>query len=97
MIYQISYDLKGTAEDYNRLYDAIRGLGQTVDDSLRILESTWLVHSRDTALTEAGIIERLRGVIKSGDRFFVSRINSGQYNGWHAQTTWTWIQNKLNS
>ena len=90
MIYQLSYDLKGPDADYFELYNAIAAQG----DCLRILGSTWLISSCKNA---EQITDELSGRIKKGDRFFISQINPGQYNGWHSKSTWDWISSRLNN
>ena len=91
MIYQLSYDLKGPDAEYSELYNAINSLG----DSLRILGSTWLVDSCRKNAEQ--ITDELSSKIKAGDRFFVSQVNRGQYNGWHSKSTWDWISTHMNN
>lgn len=89
MVYQISYDLRGPEADYDDLYNIINSQG----DVLRILGSTWLIESCKTA---EQITDEISVKIKKGDRFFISQINLGQYNGWHSRSTWDWISARLN-
>lgn len=84
----ISYDLRSDQPDYQALYSEIQNLGG-IDGALRILESTWVV---DTRLTPDEVTERLRTVIKKGDRFIVVNLDGRERRqGWLAQSMWEWI------
>lgn len=87
MIFQISYDLKSTTADYSVVYEKIRSFGE----ALPILKSTWLVSTNKTA---GEMTDELQSVIQKGDRFFISEVAIGKYNGWHSSTTWDWIKQK---
>lgn len=88
MIFQISYDLKSTTADYSAVYERIRSFG----DTLPILKSTWLVSTEKTA---DAMVDELQSVIQKGDRLFISEIVKDKYNGWHATSTWEWINQKF--
>lgn len=84
MIYQISYDLRSATADYLAVYEKIKSFGV----SLPILKSTWLVSTeKDSDM----MTDELQTVIQKGDRFFISAVVGDQYNGWHATSTWEWI------
>lgn len=89
MVFQLSYDLKGPSADYSALYEKIKSIGEYK----AILQSTWLI-STPTHNAEA-ITDMLSPLVKQGDRFFVSQIEKGKYNGWHSRDTWEWIRKQL--
>jgi hypothetical protein len=60
MIYAMNYDLKRPGQNYEPLYEAIKGCGTWWHH----LGSTWLV---DTSLTASGIWERLAPHVDKND------------------------------
>jgi hypothetical protein len=86
-VYCFSYDLNKQGQDYNSLYEEIKRT-----ECLRILDSTWLVSTTETATQ---LRDRLRQRMDSNDSMFISKVNQGQYDGWIAATYWTWLSARL--
>jgi len=86
MIYAINYDLKRPGQDYEAVYEAIKGCGAWWHH----LESTWLV---DTSLTAKGIWDRIAPHADKNDFFLVVRI-ARDYSGWLPQGAWDWISSR---
>lgn len=86
MIYAINYDLKRPGQNYEALYDAIRGCG----DWWHFLGSTWLV---DTSLTAQGVWNVLASHVDENDFFLVVGITR-DYQGWLPSEAWAWINGR---
>ncbi len=86
MIYSITYDLKKPGQDYNGLYEAIKGCG----DWWHYLESTWLV---DTTLDANGIWNRLSPHVDKNDHVLVIGVTK-DYQGWLSNEAWDWLHNR---
>lgn len=89
MVCQISYDLASVAPDYDSLYAKLAEFGEV----RKILQSTWLIST--TTKTIEGMTDELSKLMKKGDRFFISSVQSGCFNGWHSQSTWDWVTKEL--
>jgi len=89
MVLLITYDLN-KAKDYTALYEAIKSLGDWRRDSG--LDSVWFV---STSLAPFQVRDRLLQVMDSDDTLFVTRLRSGEYDGWMSKLTWTWIQGRV--
>jgi hypothetical protein len=85
MIYAINYDLKRPGQNYEALYEAIKGCGATWHH----LGSTWLV---DTSLDANGIWKRLEPHVDKNDFFLIIGVTRN-YSGWLPQQAWDWINN----
>jgi hypothetical protein len=86
----IGYDLHPTAaEDYDKLYTALEGVGSGYWDCL---ESTWLVI---TEKTPAQIRDELKRHLKKDDRLLVMRYGEGA--AWHGfkDDCQIWLEDKL--
>lgn len=83
MIYAINYDLKRPGQNYDALYAAIKGCG----DTWHYLGSTWLV---DTTLDATGIWNRLVPHVDKNDFFLVIGVTRN-YSGWLPQDAWNWL------
>jgi hypothetical protein len=88
MIYEISYDLKRSGQDYSGLYKAIKSCGSW----WHYLQSTWLV---DTDRTAADIWNRLSSHIDENDSILIVNIGS-DYQGWLEPKAWEWINERRN-
>ena len=86
-VYSVSYDLNNQGKNYDGLYDALKKT-----DYNHILDSTWLISTSETAQQ---ISDRLRTQLDNDDHIFVSKVNSGQYQGWLPKTVWEWIKQRL--
>ena len=87
MIYAINYDLKRPGQNYEALYEAIKGCGAY----WHYLGSTWLV---DTSLTATGVWERLAPHVDKNDLFLVIGVTR-DYSGWLPQEAWDWIKSRI--
>lgn len=88
MIYSINYDLKRPGQNYNELYDAIKGCGAWC----HFLDSHWLV---DTNLSASNIWARLKPHVDANDLFFISGVTK-DYSGWLPLEAWDWINSRQN-
>jgi hypothetical protein len=82
MRYQISYDLN-KEKNYDKLYERIKSYGEYRN----ILRSTWLVSTSESAQQ---IHEKLRPLIDSDDRLFISEVTSN-FQGWLPKSDGDWI------
>ena len=85
MKYAINYDLHQPGRDYEKLYEAIKGLGEW----WHYLGSTWLV---STNLTASQIWARLQPHSDSNDNFLVIGLTD-DFSGWLPEKAWNWIRN----
>ena len=83
MIYAINYDLKRPRQNYDKLYEAIKGCGAWWHH----LGSTWLV---DTSLDAGGIWSRLSPHVDKNDSFLIIGVTKN-YSGWLPQDAWDWL------
>ncbi|HEY4323465.1 MAG TPA: hypothetical protein VGN20_05750 [Mucilaginibacter sp.] len=61
-------------------------------DSRKILETTWLVSTTDTAADFFNKIEPY--LDKDNDRIFISEIKPDERQGWLSRTIWDWVREK---
>lgn len=76
-VYAISYDLNSPGQKYQRVKDAIESCG----DSIKPMESFWLV---DSSLTYLQISQKVRQAHDDNDRHLVMRMSS-ENQGWLTQ------------
>ncbi len=86
MIYSINYDLKKPGQDYEDLFQAIKGCGPW----WHYLDSTWLV---DTSLDADGIWKRLKPAVDENDFFLIVGVTK-DYSGWLPEKAWKWIRER---
>jgi hypothetical protein len=86
VIYAINYDLKRPGQDYNTLYEAIKGCGAWWHH----LGSTWLV---DTSLNAQGIWGRLAPHVDQNDTVLVIGVSRDK-QGWLTKDAWEWINSR---
>lgn len=86
-VYCVSYDLNKQGQNYNALYDELK-----MTDNQHILGSTWLVSTRENATQ---LRDRLRQRLDNNDSLFISRVNSGEYDGWMPTECWTWLRARV--
>jgi len=86
----ITYDLNKPGQNYDKLYDAIKGLGTW----WHYLDSTWIV---DTSLTPAQVWEELRPAVDTGDSVLIVDITNDPNSGWLPQKAWAWIKEHVHS
>ena len=87
MIYAINYDLKKPGQNYEALYQAIKGCG----DWWHHLGSTWLV---DTSLDANGIYNHLAPHVDKNDFILVIGVTRN-YQGWLPEQAWEWINSRV--
>jgi hypothetical protein len=75
----ITYDLNVAGQNYDKLYEKIKGLGGWWHH----LDSTWVV---DSTLTVGEVNGRLRSVLDDSDSVLVLNITGDTYAGWLAHT-----------
>ncbi|ELV7515517.1 hypothetical protein QMU85_000472 [Photobacterium damselae] len=88
-VYCVSYDLNKSGQNYNDLYDEIK----SSPGWCHILDSTWLISTSETA---SQLSERLLKNIDDNDELLVIKV-SRDYSGWLSKTTWSWIDQHVNS
>ncbi len=85
MVYLITYDLNKEGQNYDKLYEAIKSLGNWC----HYLDSTWLV---ETSYSANQISEKLRKEgIDNNDSLLVFRLLK-DYAGWLSEEAWQWIR-----
>lgn len=84
----ITYDLRKPGRDYQKLYDAIRALG----DSTHPLESVWIVKTNQSALD---VVKHLRSYTDSNDALFAIKVSRNF--GWVGltQNSGDWLERNL--
>jgi hypothetical protein len=87
MIYAINYDLHKPSQNYNELFEAIKGCGTSW---WHYLGSTWLV---DTQLTAQGIWARLEPHVDKNDNFLIIGVTKN-YSGWLPEKAWEWLRER---
>lgn len=87
MIYAINYDLKRPGQNYDELYQAIKGCGAW----WHYLDSTWLV---DTNLTASSIWDKLAPYLDKNDSILIIGVTR-DYSGWLTPDAWKWINDRV--
>ncbi len=87
MIYAINYDLKRPGQNYEPLYNAIKGCGAW----WHYLGSTWLV---ETNLNAEGIWKRLAPTVDTNDRVLIIGVTKDSA-GWLSKEAWDWINGRM--
>ncbi|MHC1684921.1 MAG: SinR family protein [Clostridiaceae bacterium] len=82
-VHLITYDLNKAGQNYDKLYDEIKSLGEW----WHYLDSTWLV---DSSYSAQNISERLVPVIDKNDYLLVIKVTNDSH-GWLNQDAWNWI------
>lgn len=86
MIYAVNYDLHKPGQNYDALFEAIKGCGTW----WHYLGSTWLV---DTSLTGQGIWDRISKHVDKNDTVLVIGVTR-DCQGWLPQDAWDWINSR---
>lgn len=89
MVYLITYELNKPDKDYQSLYAALQNYEFIRDVNL---DSVWFINSSATA---EQISEYIRQHMDDSDRLFVTKLQSGGYDGWMHQNVWDWIRLRL--
>lgn len=89
-VYVVTWDLNKEKSNYSAARTAfISHLEKYPHCKDGGLDSVWFIQTTQDANT---ITNYLKQKLDNNDRLFVSRINSGQYQGWLAKPTWEWIE-----
>ena len=88
MVYLVTYDLN-KVKDYPDLYQAIKRMPNWMRDT--DLDSVWFV---STSMSAEGIYNSLKPHIDADDRLFVTRVRSGECQGWLSKEGWRWIESR---
>jgi len=89
MVYLIKYELNKPGKNYDNLYAALRAYEYTKDDTLH---SAWFV---STSWTADQISNDIRAHMDDNDKLIVTRLRSGEHQGWLSQGVWDWISPRL--
>ncbi|WBP93195.1 hypothetical protein O6072_18460 [Mycolicibacterium neoaurum] len=84
----ITYDLNKPGQDYDRLYEKIKGLG----DWWHYLDSTWIVI---TYISIADVRDQLLQVMDSSDNLLILNISGDAYDGWLSKDAWDWLKSHV--
>ena len=86
--YLITYDLNSPGQDYNSLYEDIKGLGTW----WHCLDSTWIVKS---SLSAKEIRDKLSPSIDGNDAFLVAKMSGeAAWKGFSTDCS-TWLKDNL--
>jgi len=81
----ISYDLtRGTQDDYNDLYRALKRNGWW-----HYLESTWIIPTNESP---EDVWERLKPFFDNDDRVIIVDITEKSRQGWLPKRAWQWLR-----
>ncbi len=87
-VYEISYDLNKSGQNYDELHEAIKSIG----DWAHPLKSTWWVETHN--LYSEDIYNKLEPFVDKNDYLFVSKITSDYY-GWLKEQFWEWLKPRI--
>lgn len=85
MIHMISYDLKGPANSYERLYETIKSYGTW----WHYLESTWIVR---TCENPQEVYQKLQPALRPEDSLIIFNVTDSGYYGILPPKAWEWIK-----
>ena len=88
--YVIAYDLRKPGQDYDRMEDKINEL----EDQIKILETTWIVKTTQTAHEIYDLVEP---ALDRNDRIFIAPINLATSWGYLNTEIATWINARINA
>lgn len=88
MIYIITYDLRKVGQNYDSLYEKIKGLGHTIHP----LQNLWIL---DSGYNITVVRDQLRTVVDSNDSIFVAQLYKGSYSAWMSLEAHTWLEARL--
>lgn len=87
-VYVISYDLKRPGQNYNELYEAIKGIGSW----WHCLDSTWLVISQSRAIDIANL---LWPHMDGNDKLLVTPVAAGSAWAGFSGDCVNWLKSNL--
>lgn len=86
-IYSITYDLKKPGQNYTGLSEELKK-----KDWWHYLDSTWLIHSSETANQ---IYERISQYLDENDQILINEFGN-DYQGYLPSDAWNWIRDHKN-
>jgi hypothetical protein len=90
-VYFITYDLNKKGQNYEKLYEEIKKLG----DWYHFMDSCWFVStSAFSSTTPTTIRESLTAVMDDNDYLFVDRVTS-ERDGWLKTDVWKWLSERV--
>lgn len=93
MIYIVTWDLNNEKSNYGaaraRFIARLERFEHIKDPGL---DSVWFV---STAWAVNQISDDLQQALDSNDRLFVSKLRTGEHQGWLSKTVWDWINPRL--
>jgi hypothetical protein len=91
MIYQLTYELRTSDKDYTEFFAYIeQSIG---DDAIHVLRDAWWISVKEKDLDS--LCDDIRTRLGEKDVFFLTKIHSGETNGWMPQNTWKWYQKHI--
>jgi hypothetical protein len=93
MVYLVTWDLNEEKPNYNAVREAfIAHLERLENTHDTMLDSVRFV-STDYDATE--LSEYLRQKLDASDHIIVTELQSGSHQGWLAEPTWKWINDRI--
>jgi len=89
-LFNVSYDLNRPGQNYDGLIKALEAYGM---NGRRILKSTWLIHTTETA---EALFDRMRPFLDASDRVLIARMIR-PYQGWLTEEDWAWIRARIDT
>lgn len=86
-VYNISYDLRKTGQDYSGLIKEL----ERSPSWWHFLGSTWLVSTRESA---SELWERISAHVDENDSILIIRV-SPESSGWLPEEAWKWIREHI--
>ena len=83
-VYCVSYDLKKAGQNYNALYEELKGSYSW----WHYLDSTWLISTQESA---DQLCDRLLRHLDQNDRLLVIKVVRS-YQGFLSEDAWKWIR-----
>lgn len=83
----ITYNLNNHDDDYAKLFEAIRALGDTWHNA-KALDSVWFVK---TAATPTAARDAMKKAMDRDDNCFVVDITNAGRQGWMPKDLWAWM------
>lgn len=93
-VFVVTWNLNKERSNYNQAREAfIKHLESAYENTKDPgLESVRFLSSSNTA---DQISDYLKQKLDNNDRLFVSKVNSGQNQGWLSKSVWDWINDRL--
>ena len=92
-VFVVTWNLNKEGAAYSaartRFLQQLSGFSYQTDPNLESV--AWV----STTLNATQVRDHLRAGMDDNDRLFVSKLNSGEYQGWLQQNVWEWIRQRL--